>query len=446
MKTLAAACSLLVFSTLAHAATSVSQFGITWTFDRDYTTGQFANGDYWVVGPVRISSISPASTNSGGRTMNGSMINPSVGATQGYDSAMYDTYGPSFSASLNVAAGVSSSSPLVVSAGSSLVSTISISAAGNRPQLSDAAILTVLSAAAPAGSFRPPYIGTNKTLRWNVSQLNYGVLRSFAPVTGTPNLATVADYFDRPWLEQNTTWLGRYTHPSNNQPDYGRDLSLQLADGLLMLQLNYSNAEKERLLIRMVQYGIDVYGAAANGGVWEDNGGHGQGRKMPMILAGMVLGDSQILAYANAANHFIFQDDRQTFVVSQSDVGRPLYSADGRTREPYIQADVGVPEWGEKHASSPDRDGRNWSTNYRGIVGQSIFGHILAAQLMGAKDTWNWDPVFDYMDRYWTVERDVTGSSTALSTFHRNMWAAYRSQAGSPPPPPNGSPSSLTLQ
>src|SRR5512145_1337984 len=27
-----------------------SQFGITWTFDGDYETGQFANGDTWVVG------------------------------------------------------------------------------------------------------------------------------------------------------------------------------------------------------------------------------------------------------------------------------------------------------------------------------------------------------------------------------------------------------------
>jgi len=36
------------------AAVSLSQFGVTWTFDRDYTTGQFANGDYYVVGEPNV--------------------------------------------------------------------------------------------------------------------------------------------------------------------------------------------------------------------------------------------------------------------------------------------------------------------------------------------------------------------------------------------------------
>ena len=41
----------------AFGATSVSQFGITWTFSADCQTGQYANGDYWVVGPVNIITI-----------------------------------------------------------------------------------------------------------------------------------------------------------------------------------------------------------------------------------------------------------------------------------------------------------------------------------------------------------------------------------------------------
>ena len=56
-------------------ADSITQFGITWTFDRDYTVGQFANGDYWVVGPVTIIGIDPPSTEINGRTKNGSMLN-----------------------------------------------------------------------------------------------------------------------------------------------------------------------------------------------------------------------------------------------------------------------------------------------------------------------------------------------------------------------------------
>ncbi|HEX2101120.1 MAG TPA: hypothetical protein VHF69_10675, partial [Candidatus Synoicihabitans sp.] len=73
---LLAAVLLLATTLTTQAATSVSQFGITWTFDRDYPTGQFANGDYWVVGPVKITSITPKSTTSNGATMHGTMINP----------------------------------------------------------------------------------------------------------------------------------------------------------------------------------------------------------------------------------------------------------------------------------------------------------------------------------------------------------------------------------
>lgn len=37
----------------------ISQYGITWTFDTEYEYGQFANGDYWVLGPVTITRIEP---------------------------------------------------------------------------------------------------------------------------------------------------------------------------------------------------------------------------------------------------------------------------------------------------------------------------------------------------------------------------------------------------
>jgi hypothetical protein len=50
--------------------TSVSQYGITWTFDRAYTCGQFVNGDWWVVGPVKITAITSSIS-----TITGAQIN-----------------------------------------------------------------------------------------------------------------------------------------------------------------------------------------------------------------------------------------------------------------------------------------------------------------------------------------------------------------------------------
>jgi hypothetical protein len=415
-------CSAGAFS--VQAATSISQFGITWTFDRDYQSGQFANGDYWVVGPVKIVSISPGSATSNGRTINGSMVNPGVGTNQGYDSA---AYGGGYSG--NVATGVSSSNPLTLAAGSSLVSSISHPTAGQRPQLTSAAVLTVLSSAAPAGSFRPPYVGTDKTPRWNVSQLKYSLLRSLPNVAGTPSLATLESQLERPWIEHNTEWTGRFIHPSENMPDYGRDMANVLGDALMSAHLNYTTEQKEKLVIRLVQYGIDVYGVAKAGAIWVDNGGHGHGRKMPLIFAGMMLGDGNMLALADGSKK-IFQEDRQTWYVTTADVGRELYTGDGRPRVPYIAADVGLAEWGEKHMTQPNRDGRNWDAYYRNVVGHSILAHALVARLMGAQTHWKWPAFFDYTDRYWATEKATnTGLGNLIQPFVHAMWTTYRATA-----------------
>jgi len=407
----------------ALAATSISQHGITWTFDRDYPSGQFANGDYWVVGPVKITSISPRSVVSGGATLHGSMINPAVNGSQGYDSRIKNN---TFSAALNVA----KQFPLTVQPGSSLLSAESYTAGatGDNPQMKTIAILTVLSAPAPAGSFRPPYVGGDKTIRWNKSQLQYGKLRSLPPVSGTPSLASVEQAFERPWIEQKTNWSGRYMHPGANQPTYGREMAHVLANGLLSLQLNYTAAQKEKLAIRLVQYGIDIYGAAKAGGVWVNDGGHNQGRKMPLLLAGIMLGDSNILAYANGATSRIFQEDQQTWYVTSADVGRALYTADGRPRVPYISSDVGIAEWGEKHTGDPSRDGRNWDAYYRSVSGACTIGHVLTARLMGAEKIWNWGAVFDYYDRYFANEKgNVSTGVNSIQPFVAAMWNAYRS-------------------
>ncbi|MGD0041946.1 MAG: hypothetical protein ABSE84_16335 [Isosphaeraceae bacterium] len=38
---------------------NVSQYGITWTFDKPARVGHFINGDWYVVGPVTIKAIDP---------------------------------------------------------------------------------------------------------------------------------------------------------------------------------------------------------------------------------------------------------------------------------------------------------------------------------------------------------------------------------------------------
>ncbi len=412
---------------------SISQFGITWRFAEPVVFGQFVNGDYWVVGPVRITEIEPRSAEVDGRTTHGSMINPKRGMTQGYDSAMFGAYGPAYSADLNVALKIAPGQPLVVGPESSLISSISIEKAGNRPQLEAAAVLTVLTKPAPADSFRPPYFGNDKSIRFNLSQLDLRKLPSLKPVEKIPDPTKVAKRFERPWFDHILSWTGRYAHPRGNMPDYGRDIALAVGDAALLLTLDIPEAEKRLLATRIAQFGIDLYAIAAGGGTWQDLGGHMHGRKLPILIAGLVLDDKDMLAigksHANA-----FQEDRQTWYVTAEDVGRKLHTADKRPRVPYIAEDVGIAEWGEQHTRSPDRDGRNWDAYYRTIVGYSIISHVLAARLMGLEQAWNWPPLFDYAARYWSIEKDRKEGAAVISPFHHAMWTTYRKADAKPAP------------
>ena len=131
---------------------SVSQNGITWTFDREYPAGQFYLGDWWVVGPVTIVSISPGWDGQ----RNGSMIDPDASAdTQGYRAGLDVQYVDS----LNVAARL----PLTIDPGQgskgvvSLISSIglpSILSGGSHEGIRSAAVLTVVSGAPPSDAFR----------------------------------------------------------------------------------------------------------------------------------------------------------------------------------------------------------------------------------------------------------------------------------------------------
>jgi len=450
------------------ATNQISQFGITWTFDQEYEYGQFANGDYWVVGPVTIISITPASVTSGGRIINGSMINPSPtsGRTQGYDSDMYGSYNQpgDYDPNLNAARPnnsiLSASNPLIVAPGSSLVSTISTTGTEGRTRLQTAAILTVLNSPAAEGSFRPPYTNTSKTMRFNKNQLNYALLARLTPVADTPRLAeqagdaqteSVERMFQRPWLDHVPNWLNRYNHPIENLPDYGREISAQVGIAALILNLNYTNQEKETLLIRLVQLGIDNYGIAQDSGQdnWVNNGGHNSGRKFPILFAGFMLNDQAMrnigersgdyLYYSGhgpgnePADYIHFGEDDQTFYVTQLDVDithSAQWDPDHRDdqRIPYEASDIGLAEWGIRHSNDPEVSNKYWDTAYRRCCTANAWGgFVLAAHIMDLKGLWNHDALFDFMDRYMQVTISAfPGWRQNTSVFVENMWDAYR--------------------
>jgi uncharacterized repeat protein (TIGR02543 family) len=404
-------------------ASSVTQFGITWTFDRDYQVGQFANGDYWVVpdtpqGTVTIVSISPAPV--GGR--NGFEINPMPVGTQPYDNRVVADRHPEamYDGSLQPAL------PVLVSANSSVVSTISQSTPtectevgyggwrtydGSSCALSalrTAAVITVLGEAPPdngATVFRPPYVGTDKPL-YSSANLRDDLLLSLPPVGSPPSMAEAERMFERVWLDHIPGWGGRTIHPTDNmRSDYGAGISRDAGVGALRLLLDDSIEDKQTLLIRYVQTGIDLYGMLENGMYWQAEGGHMSGRKYPILFAGLMLDDQGMLGIGSLdLPHMGFQEDCQTY-----------YDDDPNYR--YYHGILDYPRWGIMHCWNPDwGDGDSEDQGYRFCcTSTSWVAQTLAARLLGLQDEWNHPAYFDYMDR-WMIE-------DALVTIHGSQWA-----------------------
>lgn len=405
-------------------ASSISRQGFTWTFDGPHLVGQFVNGDWWVVGPVDIVSISPRSQNNAGRVMHGSMVNPDPSVRdQAYDSTMYAGNAASFFRSgQNVALGVDAAHPLTLAGGSSLVSTESLSAPGVTPQLKRAAVLTVVSSQPPADAFRPPYSGTAKPI-WREGDLDVSKLATLAPQGAAPSFATAADWFDRVWLDHAHGWLGRYLHPEENMPDYGREMSDRVGNAALLLHTDAPLSQKRNLLVRFVQLGIDLYGIAENGGRWPSDGGHSSGRKFPILFAGELLDDPQFLAATRRA-HVRFGEDGQTFYVAETSPGIINFGHGG-----YTAQDVNLPEWGFQHDSNPSRDRRSWTAdNYRVCCTANCWlGWVLAARIMNLRSQWDHEALFDYQDRFMGIETPGTWTRS-WSPFAESMWDHYRAQ------------------
>lgn len=442
---------------VSYKAKALQQFEITWHFDDYYSVGHFANGDFWVVGPIKIVAIDPQSVSVDGHVKNGSMVNPSPrDKFIGYDNTICYITIP-YDEAKNVAFNLSPERPLALATHSSLVSSVSEEKPFQRPQLKRAAILTVLASAAPAGSFRPPYCGTDKTVKFNKSMLNYSLLKRLSPVSKTPTLEAVADYFAAPWLDHFPGWRNDYLHPSLNMPNYGREIHGQIGVGALMLHLDFEPEQKETLLCRFVQLGIDFYGIVADGGLaaWIGEGGVAGGRKWPILFAGLMLNDLDMKGIGQKSGDYLYEngygpshcppdyihfgEDDQTFYISQFDVditNSDAFAPDARDTEkiPYTASDIGTPEWGIAHSTKPEVSNKWLPTKYRGVAGPPFNGTALAALLTpGGKTLWNHNAYFDYTDRYHEMTKpdgEYAGWWHTSSEFVDNLWHTYRAQCG----------------
>lgn len=442
----------------------VTRHGITWTFSQPRRVGRFVNGDYYVVGQTIVTNISPLPTAANGR--HGSMLNirPNI-QRSGFDSRITLSR---YDASLRVYP------PITLAPDNKLVSSRSVSSTNlpyvmrpierSESPVASISILTCVSAPLPPDAFRPSYAQGATNIYFS-RHLNRNHLPKLAPVAHVPSLSEFEGYLERPWVDSVFYSLDV---PSEYMASYGRENGYVVGFAGLLLTLNFTDQQKEPLLVYMVQYGIDLFGLVEEGhSGWPAHGGHGTGRKFPIVLAGVLLNQSQMKSVSAS-----FGEDMQTIYVTETPpAGTYTNSWHSKPQRAVYGGHMGIngeatkPGWGPYEHLPPAQWKDTIGEAYRRCcTSASWVGGALAARLVpGMQTAWNHPQLFDYVDRWMLVPDDpsdlsriqtATGMTTdadfmqgqawkVLSgggyhfphrTFVDEMWTAYRDRPQIQPP------------
>lgn len=448
----------------------ISQQGITWTFSTPQRVGRFVNGDYYVVGTTTITNIQPLPTPTNER--HGSMLNilPNL-QKSGFDSRLVSER---YDSSLRVYP------PITLTPGSKLVSSRSVGTSNlpavMRPNdlsespVASVSILTSVSAPQPLDAFRPSY-AKGATQIYLSRNLRRSILPTLQPVQNVPPLSEFEGYLKRPWVD---SVFFSFAVPSEYMASYGRENGYVMSFAGLLLTLNFTQEQKEPLLVYVTQYGIDLYGLVEQGHTgWQAHGGHGTGRKFPIVLAGMMLNEEKMKSVQ--AN---FGEDMQTIWVTETlPVGTYTKSWHTKSETVVYGGHVGIngesvnPGWGPYEHLAPSAWKNTLGESYRRCcTSVSWVGEALAARLIpGMQEAWNYPQFFAYVDRWMlspddprdletirsatgmTIDADfLQGQSWKIlrgggyyrphRTFVDEMWAAYRNSSSDttlPSPPKN---------
>ena len=461
----------------AEQATSVTQRGVTFYFQDNETVGTFVNGDYWVLAPVTITSITPAYSNG----QNGWEVNP-VGMTSGYDPTGQGFY--SGSASWNSAR--VPSLPYTASTTQSIVKTIYSPITDSHSYnsyIATAVVLTVVTEV-PANNgatvFRPPWIGTSKPL-YNVEDVRLDRLpNTYALQSGAPTLATVAKQFTPVWLDFHS----RSLRSKDAMYDYGPQNTPVTNNAMLRLMLNdrLTDPKWNEAFYKFTQYAIDTAHAVYNG--FRKSTGHSPGYPVIAGWAATLLeghGDmSAIKTYlANVTNFTDFSYTGESVSVLD---GKSLWGQTN-TEKAYWNYIRGL--GGNRSNKDPYGyidGGNDPGGGYANVNSQAYKGEVLIAKLMpairNAINSSRYASLENYVERWvdigawalpdpcapytaggtYRVDYGPNGSGGCItgsgrfptrhgsnrdggqykSAFVAGMWNAYK---GTSPPPPS-SPSS----
>jgi hypothetical protein len=472
---------------------SVTQYGITWTFEKPARVGRFINGDWYVVGPVTVTKIDPKplrgkevsdewlmddereSFGDGGRRLsdeeraarkeaplycrNGSVLNPPpVMDRSGFDSRVrHSRYDASLTVSL----------PVALKPGDALISSISkdktLKRTSHYTPVAQLAVLTCLKEPVPADAFRPAYMDREQRI-YLARHLRRELLPRLEPpdLTGMKGVLTVeqlTEHFVQPWYVLN---IFKEDHAPYQWAGYGQRSCYYIGEGLMYLCLDLPAEKKEPLLQAMVGLGIDLWGVVKSGHpgfpAW---GGWNSGYKMPIIFAGYLLGDEVMASPSKAFPKCSFQEDEQTAYGPAWNGAQVVFTGhsgyDAATLKSRDGFQRGRSQWGFYEHLHPSRWVKDQvqSDGYRRCCTSRTWqAQALVARLMKLEKLWGHDAFFDYVDR-WMYQEETDEVFQAVSAanvrvgwqplkpwgrqgqvedpFAEAMWKKYRTAAGMPP-------------
>jgi len=246
-----------------------------------------------------------------------------------------------------------------------------------------------------------------------------------------------------------------FEEPVENMPQYGLEYGRVSGISALLLCTDLKPEQKEPLLVNLVQIGIDLGGMIRAGHPgWACWGGHGTGRKTPIVFAGLLLGDDELANINRSFPKASFGEDEQTAYGEGWTGAKAIFTGhSGIDAATGMGRDIGRGNaWGPYEHMHPStwKGDQNTSEAYRrtsstvGFVAQG-----LAMRLMHAEKAWNHDAFFDYVDR-WMYEDDseliktikqLTGKDyspdwarqgQAWDAFVNEMWAEHRAKLAAP--------------
>ncbi len=387
---------------------------------------------------------------------NGFMVNPPARMKLAYDSGVRNYFDPSLIQRL----------PAAMKPGDSLVSTISMPKSlvlhaqlrnkiergvEDSSPIRAAAILTCVDEPQPPDAFRPAFCDRQQKI-YLARNLKRELLPNAAATRSIPKIEQYVRFTQRPWV--GTCFFG-FEEPVENMPQYGLEYGRVAGLSALLLCTDLKPEAKEPLLVNYLQIGIDLGGMVRAGHPgWTGWGGHGSGRKLPIVFAGLLLGDEELAIINRSFPKVSFGEDEQT-AYGESWTGAKVVFA-GHSG---IDAATGVGRdrgrgnpWGPYEHTPPSewKGGQNTSESYRrcctsvGWVAQA-----LALRLLRAGPAWHHDAFLDYVDR-WMYENDAAFVKTikeetgkdydkdwarqgqSWEPFVNEMWAKHRQSLPAP--------------